>query len=192
MKIVTYENAKINKLKRFFTGRECKNGHVDEQLTSSRECVSCKREREARKYNQGLTGHKDYYKRNRTLLLEKQKIHDNTRRSAKMAYHKQWRKLHPEYNSKYVSNNLERYRFHAANRRAAKLRATPPWVEYDKIKQLYLLAGEISKQTGVPHEVDHIIPLQSPLVCGLHCFANLRIITETENRIKHNSLIHEE
>jgi hypothetical protein len=34
--------------------------------------------------------------------------------------------------------------------------------------------------------VDHIIPLKSDFVCGLHCHTNLRVITAEENKAKNN------
>ena len=34
--------------------------------------------------------------------------------------------------------------------------------------------------------VDHIVPLQSALVCGLHCEANLEIIPGAANEAKKN------
>ena len=49
-------------------------------------------------------------------------------------------------------------------------------------------SAEVSKRTGVPHQVDHIYPLISKQVCGLHVPWNLRVITAEENRRKHNAL----
>lgn len=43
--------------------------------------------------------------------------------------------------------------------------------------------------TGVLHHVDHIVPLISPLVCGLHVGNNLRVIPAVENMRKSNKLI---
>jgi hypothetical protein len=63
---------------------------------------------------------------------------------------------------------------------------TPYWANKCKIKELYSTAKELTKQTGIKHEVDHIIPKRHPLVCGLHVEHNLRIITRTENNQKTN------
>jgi len=71
-------------------------------------------------------------------------------------------------------------------RDAAKLRAMPHWADQGRIKAIYVEAARISRETGIPHHVDHIVPLKSKIVCGLHCEANLRIITAAENLAKHN------
>jgi len=78
-----------------------------------------------------------------------------------------------------------------AKRRARKLKATPLWVDHDKIKEIYKECEVINKKTSEKHVVDHIIPLQGENVCGLHIFENLRIITEKENCEKHNKLFEE-
>ena len=41
---------------------------------------------------------------------------------------------------------------------------------------------------GFKWEVDHIVPLQSKLVCGLHVHNNLQVITALENIKKHNKV----
>ncbi len=75
-----------------------------------------------------------------------------------------------------------------ANRRAAKIRATPAWANQQKIAEIYAEARRLTKATGIRHEVDHIYPLQSDKVCGLHWEANLQIITEFENIQKLNRM----
>lgn len=77
-------------------------------------------------------------------------------------------------------------RFHANKRRAAKLQRTPPWVDWDAVARLYDQAQRLSEQTGIPHHVDHIIPLQGKRVSGLHVQGNLQILTATENSKKRN------
>ena len=62
--------------------------------------------------------------------------------------------------------------------------ATPSWTDNNAIKEFYITAQRLSKETGISHEVDHIIPLQGKIVSGLHVPANLQILTEKENQRK--------
>jgi hypothetical protein len=67
--------------------------------------------------------------------------------------------------------------------------ATPPWANIAAIERIYAEARSVSRKTGEPHEVDHVIPLKGKTVCGLHCETNLRIVHRTINREKHAALI---
>ena len=69
--------------------------------------------------------------------------------------------------------------YHTAKRRAAKYQQTPRWANEERIKEMYSFS---SKEVNV----DHIIPLIHPLVCGLHCEDNLKPIPAKENLKKHN------
>jgi hypothetical protein len=71
-------------------------------------------------------------------------------------------------------------------RRKKRDRSMPPWADKDAIKALYVKARQLTAQTGTKHEVDHIIPSNHPLVCGLHVETNLQILTEAENISKSN------
>jgi hypothetical protein len=73
-----------------------------------------------------------------------------------------------------------------AYRKAQKLQATPAWADLLGIEQIYGEAKRMTKETGIVYEVDHIVPLISPLVCGLHVPANLRPLPEFDNRSKGN------
>jgi len=77
-------------------------------------------------------------------------------------------------------------RHHTAKRRAAKLRRTPPWADMAAIEAFYAEARRLTVETGVPHHVDHDIPLQSELVSGLHVHNNLQILTGSQNSRKKN------
>lgn len=68
-----------------------------------------------------------------------------------------------------------------AKRRAAKLQATPGWANLKNIENIYTECKNIVLETGTEYHVHHIIPLVNDLVCGLHCEANLTIITSKEN-----------
>lgn len=75
---------------------------------------------------------------------------------------------------------------HSTARTRAKGRATPAWADKDAMRSIYKEAARISAQTGEARHVDHIVPLKSDLVCGLHCEANLRVVTAADNLKKHN------
>lgn len=82
--------------------------------------------------------------------------------------------------------NLPRFNAQMRKRTAKKLKATPWWADDREMEKFYYEAARLTKETGIRHEVDHIVPLQSKIVCGLHCPANLRVIPELENMSKGN------
>lgn len=78
-----------------------------------------------------------------------------------------------------------------ARRRANKLNATPWWLTKEhksQIATIYMESALITAETGIKHEVDHIVPLCNKDVCGLHAPWNLQIIPAYKNRKKSNSL----
>jgi len=83
---------------------------------------------------------------------------------------------------------LARSRHWKRMRQMRKRRATPSWADQDAIAAIYLEAARLQQSTGVAHEVDHIIPLSHPSVCGLHVPWNLQAIPRVANRQKSNRL----
>jgi len=73
-----------------------------------------------------------------------------------------------------------------ARRRAARLVRTPAWADQEAIKAIYAEAARLSRETGVEHHVDHVIPLQGRTVSGLHVETNLQIIPAADNHKKAN------
>jgi len=63
--------------------------------------------------------------------------------------------------------------------------ATPFWADEAKIAQIYKLAKEMSVN-GVEYQVDHIVPISSKFVCGLHIETNLEIVPADYNYAKRN------
>jgi len=118
---------------------------------------------------------------------------------------KTWRSINAEYcrvkHQQYYQENkeafLEKRRLYWANnpakvlelcrRRTAKqLMAEPAWADRAAMIALYELAIQRTQETGVPHHVDHIVPLQSKRVCGLHVPANMQVVSASENCSKGN------
>lgn len=69
---------------------------------------------------------------------------------------------------------------------ARRRSAFVPWADPVAIKALYAEAARLTAETGIAHEVDHVVPLQHPLVCGLHVEGNLQILPAEVNRAKGN------
>lgn len=92
----------------------------------------------------------------------------------------------------YAEANLSRQNSIKAKYRASRRNATPSWHnEEDQwlIDEIYDLCTLCSDLTGVPHQVDHTIPLQGKKVCGLHTPYNLQVLTAYENQSKSNSYV---
>jgi len=99
---------------------------------------------------------------------------------------------HAAYSKRYEAENRELMNAKAAKYRASKLQASPAWADKQYIEDIYTGAKEIEaiwKGIGITKKmhVDHIVPLQSNVVCGLHNEFNLQLLTESENCSKGNT-----
>lgn len=113
----------------------------------------------------------DYYKEYQRRWLE-------ANRGKLLEQHLAWKRRNPSKN--------------AASRRryiAKKVQAVPAWASLETVQVFYDFAHELSAATGVFYQVDHIVPLSSTIVCGLHCEDNLRVIPAELNRQKSNKLL---
>lgn len=127
--------------------------------------------------------YKQYYEQKRDEKLEYQKYYTSMHKEKIAARTAQW-----------VKQNKDLVNALGAKRRARKQNATPPWLTGDHFYQItlmYSLAHKLQENTGIKHHVDHIIPLQHELLCGLHVPWNLRVITASENASKRNRLLPE-
>ena len=82
--------------------------------------------------------------------------------------------------------NPHEARQYNAKRKAALLQATPEWADASKIKDFYFAADFLGMVTGDWYHVDHIVPLNNSLVCGLHCEQNLQVLPASDNLRKSN------
>ena len=83
---------------------------------------------------------------------------------------------------KYYEKNKEAYYAKAAKRRAQHKKATPAWYKQERDKVILIYA----KARKFGFHVDHIVPLRSKKVCGLHTWANLQLLAPEINISKKN------
>lgn len=88
--------------------------------------------------------------------------------------------------STWKRNNRAKCNASLASYKAKKLQATPAWANTFFIEEIYDLAQRRTEATGIEWQVDHIIPLNSKTVCGLHVEDNLQVIPAVLNRKKGN------
>lgn len=126
---------------------------------------------------------------------EKDRKRDELRKDYKKQHNEKYRKenadkLKEYYDSKkeqrkestkaWRKNNSARWIATVAKRDALKKQAIPSWFDKESIIDVYKEA----EYFGL--EVDHIVPLQSDIVCGLHCFDNLQLLSRKDNAAKGN------
>jgi len=185
----TRKEAKATGATHYYTGEPCKNGHIALRKTKGA-CVECLK-LEWQKSNESRAEYfKEYNKRddikdrknnwylaNRDAVIERAR----TRPAEKLR----------EYRNTWKENNIVQVRADTKARRRKHREATPPWLtrkQKTEIRQIYQIAITMTKTTGEQYVVDHIVPLRSPDVCGLHVPWNLRVITQEENLKKSNKL----
>ena len=103
-----------------------------------------------------------------------------------------WRAANPDRQAaaqaRWAAANKHVQMENVRRRQAAKLNATPPWADRKAMQAIYAQAKQLEAETGVPHDVDHIVPLRGETVCGLHVPANLQVLPRRVNRQKSNKL----
>lgn len=123
---------------------------------------------------------KEYREKNKVKIYERHKNFRLNNKDKEAMYGKKYRNT-----EKGKLSNIKR----SNQRRARKLKAHPKWANNDKILEVYELAKELQWLSEEKLEVDHIIPLQSDVICGLHVDWNLQILPRSMNRSKGNKLI---
>lgn len=85
----------------------------------------------------------------------------------------------PPPDAPFSQRNSYRYWTHIWN-------AQPAWADREAIRAIYKKAAAM-RDAGLRVEVDHIVPLKHPLVCGLHVDYNMRILTYEANQKRSNT-----
>lgn len=135
-----------------------------------------------------------WYLKNSDKAKEYSRKYKQLNKDAVKEYMVEYRKLNldkiRQVQREYSYANSDKRAAAAARRRAKKRQATPGWAltndSFIMIASLYQESREVSINTGIKHHVDHIVPLTSDTVCGLHCIDNLQVIPSYMNQSKGN------
>lgn len=193
--------------KYFYTGRLCKHGHDCKRSVNNRSCYQC----QLIKAEQFRSNNPDYHHAYNAEYYPNNK--DKSHQCGKRYVTKQLvenpeffiqrkKEIHKEYrlknsvsikrrNQEWTKANKGIVNAQNAKRRARLLHATPSWSDTDNILQIYhdcTIINEMAAMNGAIdyYVVDHVVPLQGKLVCGLHISANLQLLLNTDNCKKIN------
>lgn len=185
--IISRSEAKELGLKSYFTGKLCKHGHISFRHTRNGECKECQ--------NKRYEDNKEYFieKANKWKKENPDAAKKSARERGRIKYYRDVESSRQKRMEYYFKNHEDEKKSHRdwVRRNLAKINAynkrkrkrievaTPSWANIIEIEKIYLSCPE-----GM--QVDHIIPISSKYVCGLHCESNLRHLDAFENQSKGN------
>ena len=186
----TREEAKKSGSKYYFTGQPCKHGHIAARKTKGA-CIECLKVEWVKGNETRADYFREYNKREDVKDRKNEWYQENRETVINNAATRPAHVLR-EYRNAWKSNNKTQVLADNKVRRRKHREATPPWLtrkQKSEIRQLYQIAITMTQTTGEQYVVDHIVPLRSHEVCGLHVPWNLRVITQGENLKKSNKLV---
>jgi hypothetical protein len=194
MDIIKRKEALVLGLKRYYTGKPCKHGHIVERYIDGG-CVECKKVNSEKWANNNSDKRKEinnkYNKNNRdkrrTSYLNWVMNNPEKAKTNSINYRKRNRHKLSARTKAWAMNNPDKYKLLKIAYQNRRYQATPLWYETDLVKHLYLKRDQLSKLWGITLHVDHIIPLQGKNVCGLHCWNNLQLLEASLNQSKSNN-----
>ena len=175
--VIERSEAKSKGLSKYFTGKPCKHGHISPRNTLTARCIECHRVREVKNRSINIEKYREacrrYYKTEKGFLASK---------AASDRYRLKDENKEIIAKVKYKSKEKNRSLYTAISKTYAKRVKSriPKWQEPKKIKEFYQMASFLGL------EVDHIVPITSDLVCGLHCLDNFQLLTREQNASKGN------
>lgn len=183
---------------------EWRKNNLERKRQMDRNYAAANREKARQKTRDWTKNNKERKRENDRLyaLLNKDKIqtrsvyyralnHDRVREQ-KQKYREENREKILENQKAWKKANKGKVLANVALRKMRKKNATPPWLTKEQkrqMREIYETAQTLRENLNEDFHVDHIIPITSPFVCGLHVPWNLQILLAEENIRKSNSLI---
>lgn len=164
----------------YFSGKPCSNGHITKRHVAGG-CYECNLTHRRENMRRARIGRPEEIK----VLKKADYARNREKRMATVkAYAKKNKTKINASAADYRKRNPEVHREISATRRARCRNATPPWLTKamrEEIKAMHREASALKDQFGVRFDIDHVVPLDGRVVCGLHVPWNMRVITHDEN-----------
>jgi hypothetical protein len=180
----TKGEARDSGIRRYFTGKACKHGHLEER-DIKHGCMGCRRDK------------KRAYRKTKGGIISRRRSRNTPAARASKASQKKRRlefiKTDPLLLESYRASRREQKRRYNLGKGRAYRRAkdalrdkrvriaTPPWADRRAISEFFM-----DRPPGT--HLDHIIPLRGKNVCGLHVPENLQYLPAQENLLKSNKV----
>lgn len=158
-----------------------KNNKTSKIIDEKRVCLKCNEQKHLKNFTKHSSAKSGYRSTCKTCRSQEGKLWYTKNKDQKTLA-----------NKKHYEANKNLYFLKDSKRRAALKNAVPSWYSKEDDAEFLRLKAEcekLNKITGIVYEIDHIIPLQSKTVCGLHCKENWQILTRAQNRSKSNKYI---
>jgi len=202
--------AKATGATHYFTGRPCKHGHVDRRTTTQARCAECVRVRQRarlqdpefrKRHNQWCLAREKRKSADPEFVKRRKESDLRTRQKPEVKQRKRMadkaRHARPEVKARKKRwadmSEAEKAKCNArcSARRARIRQGTPVFLSREHrsaIWRIYEESARRTRETGVRHHVDHIVPLLGEKVSGLHVPWNLRIVPAEVNQRKYNRM----
>lgn len=128
--------------------------------------------------------HKATYSPKRQPKTDEQRVAE--RKASLAAYRAANKDRYKKWVADWAKTNRSRRASQVRDYQIRKRNAVPIWANKFFIQQAYELAALRTEMLGFPWHVDHIVPIKSEIVCGLHTHDNLQVIPAAENISKGN------
>jgi hypothetical protein len=149
-----------------------------------RKCKQCFKEATNEEELKFFAKHKrnKYGRENRCVECKQKDFKDwqNKNKNYRKEYHVKNKEKENSNSLKWILNNKEQALSNSRKYQAKKYNAIPKWFNKTEVDLIYKQAKMLNL------EVDHIVPLQSNYVCGLHVQNNLQLLSSVENKSKSN------
>ena len=133
---------------------------------------------------------KKYAKNHAEETYKQNRAYQENNRPKVRAWSRSWRLENKETARRMTREwnhaNSDRRNEASKARECLKSKAMPPWADRKAILKFYQEARRLTRETSVPHHVDHVWPLKGVGFVGLHVPWNLQILTAAANISKSN------